>query len=238
MFEIKVPYTTLPHMVRATGPLFTKTTDFVYRKSIELHLHKEDLYGTLDSTSEELIEKACLKCEVPHTKNIVDFALNFEEDVAIIHKGKLNAICFCFPSSWVPRERLGKSLGEIHTAVADSDKLVNASEKIAKVMCEQPFERYVWTISNCGSLSQHPQTKNPNIPKYITDLYFRVEKQTSMPLDEDSSLFFVHVSTRPLDVVFEDEEMKQKIVDSINSMSYNILRYKNLEHVKNLLNEM
>ena len=236
MFDIKVPYTTLPHMVRATGPLYTLSSNYVYRKTVELYLHKTDLYGTVDKTSEELIEQACRLCNVPSTNSIVNFALNFEEDVAIIHKGILHAICFCFPSSWIPRERIGMHLKDIHSAVADSEKLVNASDKITKVMCEQPFERRVWTISNSSTLSQHPSSKDKAIPKSIGDLYFRQEHQTTMPLDEHSSLFFVHVSTVPLGIVFQDDEVKQKIVDSVNSMSYNVLRYKNLEVVKEILN--
>ena len=238
MFDIKVPYTTSPQMTRATGPLFTLSNTYTFRKSVELELWKTDLYGTIDDNAKDLVRKACSLCNVEETDNIVKFAMNFEEDVAILHKGVLSAICFCFPSSWVPRERIGMSLSKIHSEVADGQRLVDYSQKIAEVMCKQSFERFVWTICNSNSLSQHPKSKSNHVPQTIDDLYFRTEKQTTMPLDEESSLFFVHVSVYPLNAVFQDKETKQKIIDSVNSMSDNVLKYKNLVKIKEVLTKI
>lgn len=235
MVEIKVPYTTNPHMQKASGPLFTVSPRLGYNKVCEMIMWGTDLYGSLEGGG-DLVLKASELCKVNRTSNIASFALNFEEDVAILHKGILTAICFCFPSSWVPRERLGMSLASIHEAVADGEKLVNASSRIAEAMCRQPFERSVWTITNSASLSQHPKSKPQSVPKTISDLYFRTERQTSIPLDQDSSLFFVRVDVKPLDLVFSDLEVRQRIVDSINSMSDNILHYKNLVTIKVILN--
>jgi len=80
------------------------------------------------------------------------------------------------------------------------------------------------------------KVKPQSVPKTISDLYFRTERQTSIPLDQDSSLFFVRVDVKPLDLVFSDLEVRQRIVDSINSMSDNILHYKNLVTIKVILN--
>jgi hypothetical protein len=65
----------------------------------------------------------------------------------------------------------------------------------------------------------------------MDDLYFRWEKQTTARIDNDTSLFFVKVNVVPLQQVYN-----QKILDSINSMSINVLAYKNLTNIKNLLN--
>jgi hypothetical protein len=40
----------------------------------------------------------------------------------------------------------------------------------------------------------------------------------------------------PLEVVWADQEKRELILDSINSMSENILHYKNLHQVKKILN--
>ena len=63
------------------------------------------------------------------------------------------------------------------------------------------------------------------------NLYFRLETQISTPLDEFSSLFLVKVDVVPLRDVWDEI-----ILESINSMSENIIKYKNLSEIKKFLN--
>ena len=42
-----------------------------------------------------------------------------------MHKGKLEAISFCFPSGWIPTEVLGKDFAFLHEPVADNDLLIS-----------------------------------------------------------------------------------------------------------------
>jgi len=238
---IKIPYTTRPDMVRWSGnvgsPIQTHTLNSK-RSSLGL-LYGKDFYGEIEGEhTRRLIERACEECNKPTTTSIVDFALQFEEDVAILSDGVLQAICFCFPSGWIPRARVGQSLAHIHSHVADSERLVGASEKIAERMANSgPFRRYVWTVCNSGDLNQHPLNKSGVVPHSIDELYFRCETQTTLPLgDGRSSAFFVQVETYPLTVVFEDSTLKQTITASIDSMSDAVLHYKNLVHIKKLIN--
>jgi hypothetical protein len=79
----------------------------------------------------------------------------------VMNKGKLAAICFCFPSGFIPSERIGMSLSDIHKPVGDGEQLVKASPGIARVMTEQAsFRRHVWTVTNNPHLSNHPRYKN------------------------------------------------------------------------------
>ena len=64
-------------------------------------------------------------------------------------------------------------------------------------------------------------------------LYFRVETQTSTPIDKNTSLFLIKVEVFPLRDIWDP-----KILDSINSMSESILNYKGLVEIKDLLNRM
>ena len=237
-FPIKIPYTTNPGMQRHSGTLFNKTTSsqIINQKKIELSKWARDLYGENDACIENnLIQRAAEFCQVESSTNIVDLALQFEEDIAILHRGVLAAICFCFPSSWIPKERLGWPLSAIHEAVADGDLLVRSSSRIAETMATNgPFRRYVWTISNSGNLNQHPQNKSTAIPQSLNDLYFRTETQTTVPLgDGVSSLFFVRVETCPLLDVWDN--LGKDIIESVNSMSDAVLDYKNLREIKKLL---
>lgn len=229
---VKTPYTTGPNMIRNTGPVFIAppSQEIIKQKRHELEKYSTDLWAQNDN---KVVERAAKYCGV-YTDNIVDLALRLEEDVAVMHQGKLAAICFCFPSGFKPAERVGMMLGDIHKPVADGEMLVRASPGIARVMTEQPsFRRWVWTVTNNPNLSNHPNEKINAIPQSIDDLYFRWETQTTARVDNDTSLFFVHVNVVPLREVWN-----QKILDSINSMSDAVLTYKNLHHTKELLNRL
>lgn len=234
---IKVPYTTSPHMMRYDGEIFNSNPSSVIieQKKKELRKYGALLYGFSDD--KKPIKDAAKFCGYPNTGSIVELALNFEEDVAIMHQGKLNAICFCFPSSWEPGHRIGLSLEQIHEPVADGDKLRTASSRIAEIMATQgPFRRHVWTLSNSGEMSQLPENKSDKVPQSIDDLYFRVETQTTVPIgDSVTSLFFVKVETFPLKDLWENEKFRQKLIASIDSMSESVLIYKHLKEIKNLI---
>jgi hypothetical protein len=225
------------------GPVFNSQPDQQYldQKIVELEKFGSDLYSeTFESKTNHLIEKACDYLSVPTKSNIKDFALMFEEDVAIMHRGMLSAICFCFPSSWVPSERIGLTLSDIHKPVADSDKLVQASNKLSSTMADTAkgsFTRQVWTITQTVGLSNHPEYRSTDIPTSINDLFLRVETQTTAPIgDNQTSLFFVKINVVPLVEIWH--LFGQKIKMSVNSMSESVLQYKNLTHIKPILNRI
>lgn len=229
---IKVPYTTGPNMVRNTGPVFISPAnqEIIKQKKEQLHKYSADLWAQ-EPRAESVVKKAAEYCNV-FTEEIIDLALMLEEDVAVMHKGKLAAICFCFPSGFIPSERIGMTLSDIHKPVGDGEQLVKASPGIARVMTEQPsFRRHVWTVTNNPKLSNHPNEKIDILLQSMDDLYFRWETQTTARVDNDTSLFFVKVDVVPLKQVWD-----RKILDSINSMSDAVLTYKNLHHIKKLLN--
>lgn len=229
---VKVPYTTGPNMVKNTGPVFCAIPrkEILQQKHRELERFDQDLWAQ-DPTLNKVIARAAERCNV-FSDDIRDLALRLEEDVAVMHKGRLAAICFCFPSGFIPRQRLGLTLSDIHRPVADNEMLVKASPGISRVMTEQEsFRRWVWTVTANPNLSNHPSTQNTADAKSLDDLYFRYETQTTMKVDAETSLFFVHVNVMPLSEVWN-----RRILDSINSMSDAVLTYKNLHNIKQLLN--
>jgi hypothetical protein len=229
---VKVPYTTGPNMIRNVGPVFISSPDrsVISKKKIEIERYGKDLYGQVDH-SNKIVEAAARYCNI-YTDNILDLALMLEEDIAVMHRGRLTAICFCFPSGFKPSERLNMLLGDIHKPVADGELLVKSSPGIARTMCEQPsFRRWVWTITVNPDLSNHPDNRRDIDPQSIDDLYFRYETQTTASIDQFTSLFFVKVIVLPLKEVWN-----HRILDSINSMSDTVLTYKNLHEIKKLLN--
>jgi len=229
---VKTPYTTGPNMIKNTGPVFIShpNQEIIKQKKAELDRFGTDLWAQ-EPRTEQIVKKAAEYCNV-FTDDIRDLALMLEEDVAVMNKGRLSAICFCFPSGFIPSERIGMSLSDIHKPVGDGEQLVKASPGIARVMTEQAsFRRHVWTVTNNPHLSNHPNTRIDSQPQSIDELYFRWETQTTARVDNDTSLFFVKMDVLPLREVWN-----QRILDSINSMTDSVLTYKNLHHIKKLLN--
>lgn len=229
---VKTPYTTGPGMIRNTGPVFVypPSQERIDLKKLELEKYGTDLWAQ-EKGRESVIAKAAEFCGI-FSDHIVDLALSLEEDVAVMYQGRLAAICFCFPSGFKPCNIISKPLEDIHGAVADNEMLVKASPGIARTMTEQPsFRRWVWSINTNPDLSNHPDNKKDADPHSIDDLYFRVETQTTAKVDNETSLFFVKVDVLPLQQVYN-----KKILDSINSMSDNVLKYKHLTKIKNMLN--
>ena len=114
--------------------------------------------------------------------------LLFEEDFAIMHNGNMEVVSVCFPSGWKPRQKLGKSLSMIHEPVADSKKLIEASERLSQYMTKQKIKRWVWTITTNDQLSEYTELDKPKLTTF-DNLYFRVETQTSAPIDDETSIF-------------------------------------------------
>ena len=87
-------------------------------------------------------------------------------------------------------------------------------------------------MTTIEDLSNHPAISRPELNSF-DDLYFRLETQTSAPVDENTSLFLVLVEVFPLNEVWNISILK-----SINSMSESVLKYKNLIEIKKYLNSL
>ena len=244
VFPVKVPYSTAPDIVKLKED-FTLTPisdNMRAHKLKECSLFSDDLFNEINSA--ELLN--CINIinanyNLPTSTSIRDLAMNVEEDIAILKSGKVSAICFCSPSGFIPSHVVGKSFFEIHQPIPDSDLLLKMSDKLTSMMADISrgcYRRYVWTITSNPSLSQHPSLKNKIIPEVITDLHFRTESQTTIPLgDNVHMLFSVKVEMNPLSRVWDDYEKRSTLINSIESMSDAMLEYKNLKSIKSILNK-
>ena len=244
---VQTPYTTSP---RFTPIDSVKFKDYLQEAFEERLNEYNTLLGDMSFESDLAVEKKLVKktseamnepfqdgsFPEPYT-DIVEMGLEIPDDVIIMHKGKVEAAFVAMASSWNPRTVQGKTLEEVHQPVADNEMLLRASNGIWRSMTSgKSFHRYVWGISPLKSLSNHPRHKKPSF-KSLNDLYFRIEHERTLTVDKDTAAFFINVEVLPLQVVFDmHENNKNTIKDSINSMSENVLAYKNLEHVKELIN--
>ena len=169
---------------------------------------------------------------------ILDMGLQISEDIVIMHRGRMAAAFFAFPSGWSPDEKQGQTLTEIHGPVADGEELRQASERISAIMHGGggPWYRYVWTIAASQSLSIHPAYSRAEA-RTVDDLWFRYEYQTfDTVIPGETSVFLVKTVTLPY-LNYVDTDHKQDVVRRvINSMSDAVLTYKGLHQVKEILN--
>ena len=230
---IKTPFTNNPSMQKYSGDLINNSPrpKYIEEKINQISLRESDLCGETELFQKlQLLDKVSTLLDMQKFKTIKDLSTEIEEDIAVMHKGKLEAISFCFPSGWIPTEALGQDFAFLHEPVADNDLLIKSSQKLSKYMCNYTIQRWVWNVTTIEELSNHPTTNRPEL-KSFDDLYFRLETQISAPVDEDTSLFLVLVEVFPLNEVWNISILK-----SINSMSKSVLEYKNLIEIKKYLN--
>ena len=252
MFEhvIRIPFDMRPVFKPCPKPSFNANeTDLEIQaqKVIELNnLGKDVCFETPTAIEEKLVYDTAKKLGLfnQHDKqnsliecdNIKQLGLAIEDDVVIMHKGKLEACFVAFPSSWNAGDKVGKSLAELHEPIADNEALVRASDGIIRAMCSgQSYERYTWGITSLGGYSNHPKYDKPEI-KNLDNLYFRVEHERTMTVIRDeTAVFLIHVDVYPFKEVLETDN--GLIKQAIDSMSENVLEYKNLIKVRELIHE-
>ena len=238
---VQTPYTTSP---RFTPIDSVKFKDYLQEAFEERLNEYNTLLGDMSFESDLAVEKKLVKktseamnlSDCPFL-DIIEMGLEIPDDVIIMYKGKVEAAFVAMASSWNPRTVQGKTLAEVHQPVADNEMLVRASDGIWRSMTSgKSFHRHVWGISPLKTLSNHPRHKKPEF-KSLDDLYFRIEHERTLTVDEDTAAFFIDVEVLPLKTVFHlKNEYRDLIKDSINSMSENLLAYKNLEEIKEMIN--
>ena len=230
-FEIDVPYRMRPNM-RLLGenePITYQDKDYdVYISEKKKILAQA--YG--NNWNPHLYKKVLeyLQCDT-----MKDAILKYQEDFVVWApdmKGQLSVqmASVCFPSGWDPVSKVNKSFAEIHEPVADNEMIMKAADSIAKMITEKgPFVRSVWTIANSPDLNRHPSVKKPWTNEGLDNMWYRAERQVTVPLG-DAAIFFIRTYTVPLLSV--DVERIRK---SIYSMTNDTLAYKDLHYVMEVL---
>jgi hypothetical protein len=235
------PYSMRPNFKKLSGPLYTFQPNIKYleEKYNELKSIKPP-YALWDSSEEarhnQIVQKTAKHLRI-EANNILELGFQLEEDIVIMHKGRIQACFVAFPSGWDPGSKFMMSLEEVHKPVADGNELRQASPKIADIMAggNGPWCRYVWTVSPTSKLSNHPVYTKPE-PQSLDDLYFRYEYQTFDTVEIGlTSVFLIKTVVVPFKEYVDTAEKMRIIKDSINSMSNDVIEYKNLAKVKQLL---
>jgi hypothetical protein len=244
-FFVEVPYAMRPHMrQRDPGePILTRDGDFE-RYQQEKNLWYDPVYG--DNSSPELVWD-CIRAlrgfddslpEITQEDPVRQLTQALQEDFVIWapnRAGDLSAqvLSVCLPSGWNPREKANKTFLEIHEPIPEFDLVNKASAHISRMITTRgPFIRHVWSLANAPDLNRHPSRYRPWTNEDLDNMWYRTERQVTIPVAGQAALFLIRVYQCPLREIFQDPEKRQKIIDSIASMTPAVIDYKGFGYLR------
>lgn len=183
---------------------------------------------------------ACLRALAFEARLAGLLALAFAEDLAVLDgtTGRVPALAVCLPSRWIPRDKVGRRLPEIHAPVADGAALVAAADALVRLVVAPGgrWERGVWTLSTSPRLDAHPERvvapawDGSAQPHDLADAaFFRTELQRFGALaDVALALFTIRVDVRPLREAVATADAAARLHAALASMSPAVLAYRGL----------
>lgn len=180
--------------------------------------------------------------------NAEALTLGMQEDFVILHDEAIGTewemrtrfLSVCFPSNWNPSEKLGLNFHAIHSPVADNAMLQAGAKGIVDLAFRKhTMVRHVWLLTPNSDLPAHPlyrprlwadALQQAGEGALLDQLYFRVERQTTLPLPElKRGVFFIRVMLAPLSAVLRVEpERARQLAEALRSMSENIVEYRGM----------
>lgn len=177
--------------------------------------------------------------DCPYRSGLDALANQIQEDVCVVKVGEqgdeLVAAHLCFPNKWSPAEKIGRSFAQIHVPVARfAEENRKAGSLVTALSRGGPYVRFAWGLSSDTRLDHHPRHGiTMNFNNAGDPLYVRVERQTLVYLDEEKLLLFL-IRTYYYDChgICEDNKVRASLLDAIQSMTGDTLRYKGLDRCK------
>lgn len=166
---------------------------------------------------------------------------SLEADFALLSVGsgspRLIAGCVCFPSSWAPEEKLGRSLDRIHEVVPDlNPTLGHAIEGfLARLKPGTAWIRANWGLSASPERNQHPARQLPRLrtPLDPGATWVRIEHQAVLILPRSGALLFgIRIDQRPLTAFASQPSVARALAGALRSMPGPMAAYKGLHEVR------
>lgn len=249
-FPVEVPFAMRPHMRILSTDEKILSTDHLFEDYIaQKKLSYNPVYG--DNVNRSLIDSAIDALKKYDSSFFLEDAdgpvynmtMKLQEDFVVFapnRQGSLSAqiLSVCFPSGWDPKKKANMTFSEIHEPLADADLIKKNAEHIAKIICTKgPFVRHVWSLSNTDTLGRHPDNIKPWTNETLDQMWYRCERQVTIPIKGNAALFLIRMYVHPLKEVFKDSVKRKAITDSVNSMSDAVIAYKGFEYLKRYFNQ-
>lgn len=186
----------------------------------------------------------------PPYENLLDaLCCQLQEDFSLIHiteqHDNLVYLHLCFPNYWAAEHKIGKCFAGAHQFVPAMEGINKKADKLNKLLkSEGPFERFTWGITTDRRLNHHPKAPDGESEKEwygrnideTSPLYLRVERQVTTPFNRESAYLF-SIRTYFVDLSHEPKDNLEILIQSIQSMPEDILKYKGIHQQKDLLSK-
>ena len=132
----------------------------------------------------------------------------------------LAAAHVCFPSSWDPQEKIGRTWEEIHRPVPMD---LSSSSRIVRAMVHSgPFERFVWSVVHDARYDFHPCLGSSGFSPGGVVLV-KVERQVTVPFPDLGCCLFI------LRQYLVEDYDRGALASAVLGMTPEQRRYKGLE---------
>ena len=166
----------------------------------------------------------------------IELSHRWEPDWLLLHRNsegeyQLSGAVVCFPSSWDVREKLGRSVTDVHSIVPT----LNASlgGRIRSFLARMPdgcvFERENWGLAATGDRNAHPDRGLPRLGAGATldRTWLRLEHQAFRSLPQSQGLLFVlQIDVIRLDELLSDPKSKTDFARMLSTMPPEVAEYK------------
>lgn len=163
------------------------------------------------------------------------------EDIAIHclddKRDWLAAAHICFPSGWLPEEKIGKSFHEIHEPIPGM-RLNNSRKLVEAMIHSSPYERYVWSVIFEDRINSHPRFPKKKFDPTNPVLFVKYERQVIIGFPECSAALFIicqhlipedKIHKPTLKKALESMTKEQRIYKSIDESCDDLVRYLDLQ---------
>lgn len=156
-----------------------------------------------------------------------------QEDVTLLTLHPREALVVgnvCTPSFWDPSALKNRSFWEIHRPVPGFPKDERVAQRLSEHFCRRgPLVRFVWTMSADDHLDHHP--RHPRTPwAEMQQLWYRVERQITIPLSGQAALFLIRTFVHPLEDL--NDEQRAILRSALEQMPEDVAQYKGLASLR------
>ncbi len=175
-----------------------------------------------------------LKKNQSQYKNLFDaLALQLQEDICVMQIKDPNATMIaahlCAPNHWSARDKLNMDMSMLHQHVPNFHEENRQPNQLITGLYNktQAYVRFAWGLNNQANLNQHPNHQQFNTVQADNNLWMRIERQVIWPIPHTNLLLF-SIRTYFRDVATLKEKQLISLKNAVNSMSDDILKYKNI----------
>jgi hypothetical protein len=170
---------------------------------------------------------------------------NWEADFLLMRpdeKGvfRLYGGSLCFPSHWDLREKLGRSMMEIHAPVPTLNETLGRQIDgfLRLIKPGISWERANWGLSRTPELNLHPSRKLPRLDASVPldEVWFRLEQQSLVALPETGGVLFgIKLAIIPMHEIKAEPDIRRGMIRALQTMPEPMAIYKGIASARDRL---